>query len=260
MNKYNKATVVEKHRKENVGKVFETANFGPLKILAYEGAYHVTVEFINTGTVMTDVQMEGVKRGTIRDNNLPILYGHCYLGTGEYKSVRDGKPAIEYDVWKQMVERCFNEKLKQKYPTYKDCFLNPNWYNFQNFAKWYWSQKGANVDGWHLDKDLLQKGNKQYGPDTCCLIPKDLNRALMLSKRGDKESPVGTHQRPNGAYVVGRVGDCGYVGYFYSADEAFSAYKLAKENHLKVLAEKYKDVVEVRVYEALYNFKIEITD
>lgn len=261
MKKHSKAKVVERHRAEKIGKIFETTNFGPLKIVGYEGAYNVTVEFINTGTLVSDVQMAHINRGLVRDENLPILYGKCFLGTGKYKSKRNGKDAIEYSVWKQVLERCFNEVYKNKHPTYKECVLNEKWVSFQNFAEWYWTQKGAGIKGWHLDKDLLRKGNKEYGPDTCCLMPSDINKALKLSKASNKSTPVGTYQRPNGVFVVGVVGQSPkYVGSFNSASDAFNAYKLAKENHLKSLAEKYKEDIEVKVYEGLYNFKIEITD
>lgn len=261
MKKHSKAKVVERHRAEKIGKIFETTNFGPLKIVGYEGAYNVTVEFINTGTLVSDVQMAHINRGLVRDENLPILYGKCFLGTGKYKSKRNGKDAIEYSVWKQVLERCFNEVYKNKHPTYKECVLNDKWENFQNFAEWYWTQKGAGIKGWHLDKDLLVKGNKEYGPHTCCLLPSEVNKALMLSVIGDKTTPVGTHQRPNGVFVVGLVGEqTKYVGCFSNDVSAFNAYKFAKESHLNMLAERYKDQVEVKVYKSLYEFKIEITD
>lgn len=261
MSKYNKAIVVEKHRSEKIGKIFETTNFDPLLIVGYEGAYDVTVEFINTGTLVAGVQMAHIKRGLVRDDNLPILYGKCFLGVGKYKSKYDGKDAIEYTVWKQVLERCFNENYKKKHPTYQNCTLNDDWVNFQNFAEWYWTQKGAGIRGWHLDKDLIIKGNKEYGPHTCILLPQDINKALKLSMMGTKTTPVGTHQRPNGVFVVGLVGRSSkYVGSFSTDTEAFKAYKHAKENYLKSLAEKYKDMVDIKVYEALYNFEIEITD
>ena len=83
----------------------------------------------------------------------------------------------------------------------------------------------------------------------------------MLSVIGDKTTPVGTHQRPNGVFVVGLVGEqTKYVGCFSNDVSAFNAYKFAKESHLNMLAERYKDQVEVKVYKSLYEFKIEITD
>ena len=38
---------------------------------------------------------------------------------------------------------------------------------------------------------------------------------------------------------------------FSTPQEAFHAYKVAKENHIKLLAEKYRDQIDPRAYEAL---------
>ena len=42
--------------------------------------------------------------------------------------------------------------------------------------------------------------------------------------------------------------------------EAFNAYKKAKENYLKELANKWKGKIDPRAYEALMNYEVEITD
>ena len=47
---------------------------------------------------------------------------------------------------------------------------------------------------------------------------------------------------------------------FNTAEEAFQEYKKTKEKLIKEMAEKYKDVVMNSVYEAMMNWKIEITD
>ena len=44
------------------------------------------------------------------------------------------------------------------------------------------------------------------------------------------------------------------------AEEAFLAYKQAKELHIKEVANKWKDQIDPRVYEALMNYTVEITD
>ena len=50
------------------------------------------------------------------------------------------------------------------------------------------------------------------------------------------------------------------LGTFRKEEDAFNVYKLEKEKHIKQLAEQYKDQLESRVYNALYNYKVEITD
>ena len=51
-----------------------------------------------------------------------------------------------------------------------------------------------------------------------------------------------------------------HLGYFSKPDEAFNAYKEAKEVYIKSLAEKWKDKIDPRVYEALMKYRVEITD
>jgi len=50
------------------------------------------------------------------------------------------------------------------------------------------------------------------------------------------------------------------IGRFNTIEEAFYAYKKAKENYIKETANKYKDVIDIRVYNALMNYEVEITD
>ena len=42
--------------------------------------------------------------------------------------------------------------------------------------------------------------------------------------------------------------------------EAYNAYKTAKESFIKELANKWKGQIDERAYEALMNYKVEITD
>ena len=50
------------------------------------------------------------------------------------------------------------------------------------------------------------------------------------------------------------------LGSFKTELEAFNAYKQAKENYLKELANKWKDKIDERAYNALMNYQVEITD
>ena len=43
-------------------------------------------------------------------------------------------------------------------------------------------------------------------------------------------------------------------------EEAFQAYKQAKETYIKLQAEKWKDQIDVRAYEALMRYEVLPTD
>ena len=51
-----------------------------------------------------------------------------------------------------------------------------------------------------------------------------------------------------------------YLGSFKTELEAFNAYKTAKEIYIKEQANKWKDKIDDRAYEALMNYQVEITD
>ena len=51
-----------------------------------------------------------------------------------------------------------------------------------------------------------------------------------------------------------------HFGKFITVDQAFNCYKLNKELEFKRVADKWKDQIDPRVYEAMYNYKVEITD
>ena len=51
-----------------------------------------------------------------------------------------------------------------------------------------------------------------------------------------------------------------YVGLYYSKNDAFKAYKVYKENIIKNVARRYKDIIPQKVYDALMSWQIEISD
>lgn len=51
-----------------------------------------------------------------------------------------------------------------------------------------------------------------------------------------------------------------HLGTFKTKEEAFNAYKTAKEQCIHDYANKYKDKLDNNVYNALLQYKVEITD
>jgi len=152
------------------GNIFETNNFGKVKILEYRGWLDVDVEFINSGSVRV-VRAGDIRRGNVKDFMQPTMCGVGFLGVGHYP-VRsgDGKLAESYIKWCSMIYRCYCDAYHKDYPTYIDCEVCEEWKEFQAFAEWYEENKPQAIGEYHLDKDIKIKGNKIYSPDACLVV------------------------------------------------------------------------------------------
>ena len=62
------------------------------------------------------------------------------------------------------------------------------------------------------------------------------------------------------AHVGKSKGKREYLGFFKTEIEAFNAYKVAKEAFVKEQANEWKDQIDVRAYNALMNYEVEIDD
>ena len=162
-----------------------------------------------------------------------------------------------------MLRVCYDEKYSNKYPTYKDCEVSDNFKYFPYFKDWCSKQTGFGKEGWQLDKDILIKGNKVYSEDVCAFVPSEVNRLFIKrdSLRGDLPIGVRYYKKVRKyAAQMSRFKKAIHLGYFYTPDEAFNAYKEAKEAYIKEVANKWKDQIDPRVYEALMKYRVEITD
>jgi hypothetical protein len=126
------------------------------------------------------------------------------------------------------------------------------------------SQTGYGTMGWCVDKDILKKGNKIYSPETCLLLPNELN-CLVLSRNSVRgEFPVGVYYQKDRKKYSAQINfgpnNKKHLGSYCTPEEAFYVYKTAKEGYIKEQAEEWKDRIDVRAYKALMNYKIEITD
>jgi len=181
------------------------------------------------------------------------IYGVGFMGTGKYKSRNKTGHTKEYNAWAAMLQRCYDDKLHIRHPSYKDCTMCEEWLNFQNFAKWFTIN---NIEGCQLDKDLLIKGNKIYSPETCCFVPQEINLAL-IKPMNKREYPLGVYKHRDkfvSHIKVNKVST--YKGIFSTITEAAECYKREKEKQLLNLAMKYKYVISNATYDALLNYEI----
>jgi len=192
-----------------------------------------------------------------------LVHGVGFNG-GSRPANRDGKPTKEYQLWKHILERCFDEKYQNKHPTYKACSISDNFLDYALFYDWCHKQIGfGKVDekcrSWCLDKDLLFTGNKLYSEDTCVFVPNEIN--VFFTDRGNDRGdyPVGVcfHKRDKKYVAMCAVnGKQQHLGYFNTAQEAFVVYKPFKESLCKQLALKWQSEIDPRAYEAMMNWSV----
>lgn len=182
--------------------------------------------------------------------------------------VVSGNLIAEYRTWCGMLKRCYSKKYCNINPTYKGCEVEPFLLSFTNFYNFIRGLKGfGEVDekgrAFQMDKDLLVKGNKTYGVDTICFIPSEINLFLINTKKKRGMYPVGVYldvKHMKYASYIRIFGKKKHLGCYDTPEGAFKAYKAAKEDQAKVLAEKWKHKIDPRVYDALMNFKVSIDD
>lgn len=244
-----------------VGDIFPTNHSGPITILEYTHSKQVLVRFEDgrTKTVSTG----NISKGEVGNEYATTVEGVGHVGLGDFSPYHSKyKTTKEYSTWKGMLRRCYSEDSFKRCPTYEVCTVCDNWLNFQEFAKWYANQE-VKGDDWQLDKDLTVIGNKIYSPQTCAMIPREVNNILVSSKAKRGPYPLGVTWYERDKKFVARVskGDgVEVLGSFLNTTDAFMAYKFEKESYIKVVANRHKDVISESIYTNLMKHEISITD
>ena len=248
--------------KDCVGKVCKSKSSGDFKILKYNNTANVEVWFLQTGYEMV-TQLGNIRNGEVKDPYLPSVCGIGVLGT-KYPSTINGVITKEYKLWTSMLVRCYSDAYKKKHPTYEGCEVSDKFKSYEYFYEWCHSQIGFDNEGWHLDKDLLIKGNKVYSENTCIFIPQEINLVLIKCESMRGEYLIGVSWSKTHKAFISRVnknkGNPKWLGYFKTELEAFNAYKQAKESFVKEQASKFKSQIDPRAYNALMNYEVNITD
>ena len=245
-----------------IGKEFMTNVCGKCVVIDYKDCYNVIVRFENPHYI-TRCNATSLRNGQVNNPLFPSAYGVGYIGVGKYSS----KDKFAYKAWTCMLMRAYDKSFLKRYPTYKDVTVCPEWHSFQNFAEWCYSQhsfgmKDKNGRGFDLEKDILVKGNKIYSPETCCLAPKEINLLLSSNRIRRGKYPIGVTCSKYNRFHASVVKDWNpeFLGSFDTPEEAFEAYKEAKEAYIKEVAERWKGKIDDRLYQALINYEVSIND
>lgn len=247
-------------------------------IYDYKDYEHIYIIF-NESNYKTKTSHDSFKHGRCFSPYAKTIYNHGYLGEGEYTptklipSINKNRKTntSEYIAWCGMFTRCYDKDYHKKKPTYIGCEVYEEWCNFQNFAKWYNENKWKCGDSTMVvDKDILIKGNKIYSPNTCIIVPQELNSLFTSCKTVRGELPIGVSYTKQGRKHY-RVRVSNHIlenkridlGNYNTIEEAFLVYKENKEKVIKEVADYYKNKYPKfpkKLYDALYAYEIEITD
>lgn len=209
------------------GDVFVMKSGRKCQVTDYISANNINVEF-DCGLKVN------LRYGTLREQSFihPLdrnTWNIGFVGIGDYK------PSIHkeaYHKWTSVLERCYDPNFHKtpKGKRYHGVLCCKEWHNFQNFAEWFYSQEYQT--GWQIDKDLFSGQVLVYSPDTCVLVPRNINMAVMQGKCGyTKLSGAGRYNKPYQVNIS--IKDVKKtVGYAATTDEANRMYVRAKKEYI----------------------------
>lgn len=239
-----------------------------MKIVEYINSQNIIVEFQDRRKFRVNTIYQNFKSGSIKNPYYPSVYGVGITGNKYPRSIQC-KITREYDTWIHMLQRSYDEKCKNRQPSYKEVTCCDEWLLYDNFYEWLHNQenfdKWYNGKRWALDKDIINKGNKIYSPENCCLIPQNVNCLFLKREVGRGEYPIGVTK--NNSWFEAKCNNpftnkSEELGRYNTKEKAFDAYKKYKENIIKQVAKLEYDNNNItrKCYEAMMAYQVEIND
>lgn len=241
--------------KIEVEDVFEV-NGGTITVLEYIDRQKIFVKHNDEYSHCMWTRQDAIEKGMVKNPYHRSVEGVGYFGVGKFSARNGNEVSWEYAAWRSMIYRCYSTVFQDKHPSYVGCTVCEEWHNFQVFADWY-TREDEYGRGYHLDKDVLVKGNKVYSPSTCCLVPQDINSFFCTSQEKESGLPVGISKTKYGTFQVklSSKGMKKYVGTYKTLEEASYAYSNAKGIRAKELALENLGNIRYKVFLAIMNWK-----
>ena len=160
-----------------VGQIYPTHD-GDVKVIYYHGCDEVVVEFIEGG-YQRIAKAADIRNKEVKNPSKPSIHGVGFIGVGEYRATIKGRKTKAYNIWASIFQRCYCPLRHETHAYNRGCTVAKEWFNFQNFAEWFYENY---QEGFDLDKDLKVWGNTVYGPDTCAFVNPTINRGSARNK------------------------------------------------------------------------------
>jgi hypothetical protein len=239
---------MKKYQKRNIGEVhYSKESLGGYKMEIIDGGSKIGYcTIVLEDKHKMEVRYDHVKEGTVKNPYHKSVFGRGYIGVGKYRAGINGRITKSYQTWISILERIYDEKYLEKYPTYRDVTVCKEWHNFQTFAEWFYRYYPTDGDKYDIDKDLKSSRSKIYSPQTCIFIPQSLNKFMTNTKLTNTSGYIGVcwNKRDNKWVAgIGIDGKRKHIGYFNDPEDASEAYKKARE-------------IEVKRWKRYYSFDI----
>lgn len=217
-------------------------------------------DIIKKTDAMKESKFLGRGKGSVHKKARRLVYG-VGINDAEFSTGHNKEREPSYVLWKSILNRCYGS-ISKKCLYYAHCSVCEEWKTYSLFKKFYDQNY---VEGYHIDKDILKRGNKVYSPETCCFVPPEINTLIVKHDATRGEYPIGVskYKKYNLFRAILRVrGEYKQIGSFKTPELAFEEYKQAKEAHIQEMATQYfnEGKITEKVYSALMNYKVEITD
>lgn len=187
-------------KRDRTGQTYVTNEGYTIKIIKYVNNTEVLIEFQDDYKYKKWSRVWDCKQGRVKNPFHKSVYGVGYLGVMSDGTVPitkiNGKMTREYNVWHDMIKRCYSETSLQIRPQYKDCIVDEKLHSYSYFLEHINEIVGydlwlANCD-YELDKDMWYKEQgiettyKIYSLETIRFIPHSDN--THIARYGKKKT------------------------------------------------------------------------
>ena len=191
------------------------------------------------------------------DKNSGLIYD---IGVNDMKDCVGVSKLRSYQLWQDMLYRCYTETRKPRISSYENCKVSEEWKFYSNFKSDVESLTGFNSEGFQMDKDLLGDG-KLYSKETVCFLPQKLNMFLVKHKERRGYLPLGVSKsksksKPFRSRGNDENGKQVHLGHFKTPEEAHEKYLDFKRVKLLNLIEDYADRLDERIITAFLNINL----
>lgn len=204
-----------------------------------EGKPDTYICLLDSG-VTFNIMSKEIRSGGWKDPMFPIKYGKGFLGVGDHKAKVNGKHTSAYETWSGIIRRCYDED----YPYYyryggSGAYVVDEWFNFQNFAGWFYSEVAKYPPDARLSIDKDLKGGFCYSPDNSIMLPYKLNSFITNSKTDDGLVGYVKPKQNKWTVTLSVLGKQHFIGDFEFREEGDYVYRVLRQWVYRLLADKY---------------------